>query len=92
MNRLVFGLVAIFAVIIGLMVGTLNSETVHVDLLWVQLDWPLGLLLLISLAFGLLLGILMVYFSRVFPLRLKLRKALAESSRLKDQAITSTDD
>lgn len=92
MNRLVFGLVAILAIVIGLLIGTLNSDAVQVDLLWVQLDWPLGLLLLISLACGLLLGIGLVFIFRVLPLRLRLRKAQAESTRLKNQAITGTDD
>ena len=92
MNRLFFALVAILAVVIGLLVGTLNSDAVRLDLLWVQLDWPLGLLMLIALALGLLLGMMLVYFSRVFPLRLRMRKLQAESERLKSQAVTSIDD
>ena len=66
MNRLIFGLVAIFAITIGLLVGTLNSDRVFLDLLWVQLEWPLGLLLLLALACGLLIGIVMIYLSQVF--------------------------
>jgi uncharacterized integral membrane protein len=92
MNRLIFGLVAIFAITIGLLVGTLNSDKVFLDLLWVQLEWPLGLLLLLSLASGLLLGIVMIYLSQIFPLRLKLRKSQSESVRLQQLDVTPPDD
>ena len=92
MNRLIFGLVSLAAIAVGLLVGALNSDQVRLDLLWVRLDWPLGLLLLLSLAVGLLLGIVMIYFSRVLPLRLKLRKALAETVRAESRNVTGVDD
>ena len=92
MNRLIFGLVSLAAIAVGLLVGTLNSDQVRLDLLWVRLDWPLGLLLLLSLAVGLLLGMVMIYFSRVLPLRLKLRKALAETVRAESRNVTGVDD
>ena len=41
MNRFFFALVAVLAVIVGLLVGTLNSDKVPLDLLWFQLQWPL---------------------------------------------------
>ena len=54
MYRVLFFVVVILAVALGLLVGTLNSANVSVDLLWVRLDWPLGLILLIvGLAFPL---------------------------------------
>jgi len=92
MHRLIFGLVSLAAIAVGLLVGTLNSDQVRLDLLWVRLDWPLGLLLLLSLAVGLLLGMVMIYFSRVLPLRLKLRKALAETVRAESRNVTGVDD
>jgi putative membrane protein len=102
MNRFLFGLVAFFTIVIGLLVGTLNADQVQLDLLWVQLSWPLGLLLLLSLSAGFLLGIIMIYFSQVFPLRLKLRKSKAEVARainsqvigdpLTSREVTGTDD
>ncbi len=92
MHRLIFGLVSLAAIAVGLLVGALNSDQVRLDLLWVRLDWPLGLLLLLSLAVGLLLGIVMIYFSRVLPLRLKLRKALAETVRAESRNVTGVDD
>jgi len=90
MNRLIFGLVAVLAIAVGLLVGTLNSEKVALDLLWLQLDWPLGLLVLLFFVTGLLLGLVMVYLSQVFPLRLKLRKAQGEVARSEAQNVTET--
>ena len=90
MNRLIFGLVAVLAVAVGLLVGTLNSDKALLDLLWLQLEWPLGLLVLLSFAVGLLLGLVMVYLSHVFPLRLKLRKVQAEVARSEARNVTGT--
>jgi uncharacterized integral membrane protein len=67
----IFGAVAILA---GLLIGTLNSEKVALDLLWLQLDWPLGVILVISFATGLLLGLAALYLLAVIPLRISLRK------------------
>ena len=92
MNRLVFTLVAVLAIAVGLLVGTLNSEKVLLDLLWVQLEWPLGLLILLSMAGGLLLGLILVYLSRVFPLSLKLRKLQATVARTEIPDVSNTDD
>lgn len=79
MNRLVFAIVALLAVSVGLLVGTLNAEPALLDLLWLKIEWPLGLLLLLFFAGGLLLGLLLVYFSQILPLRLKLRRSQAQS-------------
>lgn len=75
MYRILFIIVVILAVALGLLVGTLNADIVKVDLLWVQLQWPLGLLILSSAAFGLLLGLLLAWFFGVLPLRSRLRRA-----------------
>lgn len=72
--RIGFILLALAAVTLGLVVGTLNSEPVVVDLLWVQIDWPLGLVILISLVLGLLLGMLLVWLTAVLPARMRLRR------------------
>lgn len=75
MFRLGTALVVILAIAAGLLVGTLNSDSVTLDLLWVQLSWPLGLTVLLFLAVGLLLGIAFTWFGKVLPLRMRLRKA-----------------
>lgn len=92
MNRLVFALVALLAVAVGLLVGTLNAEPAQLDLLWLQIEWPLGLLLLLFFAGGLLLGLLLVYFSQVLPLRLKLRRSQARTAKPATAPETPGDD
>lgn len=75
MYRLAFILVTVLAIVLGLVVGTLNPDTVRLDLLWVQLEWPLGLVLLTAGALGLLTGLLLAWFFSILPLRARLRKA-----------------
>jgi uncharacterized integral membrane protein len=78
--RIAFIIAAFLAVALGLLVGTLNSDTVSVDLLWVQIQWPLGLLLLCVLVVGLLIGLLITWFFSVMPLKTRLRKAQSKES------------
>ena len=91
MNRLFFGLVAVLAIVIGLLVGALNSDKVMLDLLWIQLEWPLGLLILLAFAVGLLLGLVLAYLTHVFPLRLKIRKLQAKAASSQGRGVTDTD-
>ena len=81
MKKIGFILVAIAAIVIGLIVGTLNSDPVNLDLLWVQFEIPLGLAILLGFSFGLIAGLGMVYLGRVLPLRLQLRKARSSLAR-----------
>jgi uncharacterized integral membrane protein len=78
--RIGFIIVAVLAIALGLLIGTLNSDTVGVDLLWVQLQWPLGLLILCVFAVGLLTGLLLIWFFSVLPLRARLRKSRNKES------------
>lgn len=80
MYRIAFIIAAFLAVALGLLVGTLNSDTVSVDLLWVQIQWPLGLLLLCVLVVGLLIGLLISWIFSVMPLKTRLRKAQSKES------------
>lgn len=80
MYRIGFIIVAVLAIALGLLMGTLNSDTVGVDLLWVQLQWPLGLLILCVFAVGLLTGLLLIWFVSVVPLRARLRKSRNKES------------
>jgi uncharacterized integral membrane protein len=73
--RIIFIIITVLAIALGLLIGTLNSDTVNVDLLWVQLDWPLGLLILSSSAAGLVLGLVFSWLFSILPLRSQLRKA-----------------
>jgi uncharacterized integral membrane protein len=76
-KKLGFILIAITAIVVGLLVGTLNSDPVQLDLLWVQFEIPLGLSILLGFSLGVLSGLGMIYLARVLPLRLQLRKARA---------------
>jgi uncharacterized integral membrane protein len=73
--RIAFILITALAVALGLLVGTLNSEITSLDLLWMQLEWPLGLILLCAAAAGLLLGLVLAWLFSILPLRAQLRKA-----------------
>ena len=75
MYRVAFIIIAVLAIAMGLLIGTLNSETVSVDLLWVQLDWPLGLLILSVAAAGLLTGLLLAWIFAIVPLQARLRRS-----------------
>ena len=77
MKKIGFILVAIAAIVVGLLVGTLNAGSVQLDLLWVQFEIPLGLAILLGFSLGLVTGLSVIYFVRVLPLRLQLRKARA---------------
>lgn len=75
-------ILALAAVALGLVVGTLNSEPVNVDLLWIQLQWPLGLVMLIALVSGFGLGAAMTWLTAALPARLQLRKHKGDTGRL----------
>ncbi len=74
MRKIGFILLAIVAIVVGLLVGTLNSSPVQLDLLWIQLELPLGLTILLGFSLGVVTGLIMIYFARVLPLRLQLRQ------------------
>ena len=75
MYRLGLLVVIILAVAIGLIVGTLNHQVLTIDLLWTELTWPSGLILLSAMVIGILIGVLLVFLFSVLPLRMKLRRA-----------------
>ena len=92
MKKLGFILVAITAIVVGLLVGTLNSGAVQIDLLWVQFELPLGLAILLGFSLGVLMGLSVIYLTRVLPLRLQLRKARAASIEQGNTELSLPDD
>lgn len=83
-HRIGFILLALAAIAFGLVVGTLNSDPVAVDLLWQQIEWPLGLVIIVSLVLGFAIGMLLVWLTTVVPLRLKLRRQRTIGARNSD--------
>jgi uncharacterized integral membrane protein len=74
--RVAFIFLMALAVALGLVVGTLNSDPATLDLLWFQIDWPLGLIVLCAVAVGLLLGLTLSWLFGILPLRSRLRRAV----------------
>jgi uncharacterized integral membrane protein len=79
--RIGFIILALAAIALGLVVGTLNSEAVNVDLLWIQIQWPLGLVMLLALVVGLAVGIAMTWLTTVLPTRMQLKKQKGNPGR-----------
>jgi uncharacterized integral membrane protein len=92
MKKLGFILIAIVAIVVGLLVGTLNSSPVQLDLLWIQFELPLGLAILLGFSLGVMSGLSVIYIARVLPLRLKLRKALAALIKQDNTDLSLPDD
>jgi uncharacterized integral membrane protein len=91
-KKLGFILLAIAAIVLGLLVGTLNSSPVQLDLLWVQFELPLGLAVLLGFSMGVILGLCVIYLARVLPLRHQLRKARAALTKQESTDISLPDD
>ena len=92
MKKLGFILIAIIAIVVGLLVGTLNSSPVQLDLLWIQFELPLGLAILLGFSLGVVSGLSAIYISRVLPLRLQLRKARAALVKQENTDLSLPDD
>ncbi len=90
MYRIGFIIVVTLAVAVGLLLGTLNSEAVSVDLLWVQIKWPLGLLILSATTAGLLLGLCLAWFFSILPLRVQLRKLRSQAQNNQSRSLTDS--
>ena len=92
MKKLGFILMVIAAVLVGLMVGTLNSDRVQLDLLFVQFELPLGLAILLGFSLGVIVGLGVIYIARVLPLLHQLRKARIALSRQNSTDLSLPDD
>jgi len=82
--RVIFIIIAVLAIALGLLIGYLNSDSVSFDLLWIQLQWPLGLLMLGVFAVGLLTGLLLAWVFGIMPLRVRLRRSGGKESQRTD--------
>lgn len=72
MQRWVNLLLLLIALCVGGLLGILNQSPTAIDLLFVQVQLPLGLALSLALVLGLFLGALGLWLFRVLPLRRQL--------------------
>jgi len=82
--RVIFIIIAVLAIALGLLIGTLNSDPVSFDLFWIQLEWSLGFLMLGVFACGLLFGLLLAWVFGIVPLRVRLRRSGGKESQRPD--------
>jgi uncharacterized integral membrane protein len=92
MAKLIFTVLALLAVATGLVLGTLNAEPVIVDLLWFQLNWPLGLVLVSTLALGILIGLAGTWVLQVWPARMALKRERSAAGAATTSVAESADD
>jgi uncharacterized integral membrane protein len=78
--RIAVILIVVLALALGLVIGTLNPDPASLDLLWFQIRWPMGLLVLSACALGLVVGIALAWIFSVLPLRARLRKSRLRES------------
>lgn len=85
MQRWLFIILTILAVIVGLTVGLLNAEPVNLDILLTELTTSVGMVVVGSFASGLLLGTLALWAFRLLPLSIKFKRLQREYQHSQDQ-------
>lgn len=86
MFRWLLILLVLAAAVTGLVVGVLNADAVSLDLLVFQVSLPLGALVLLALAVGLLTGLVLAWLLFYLPGRLQ----RSNRSRSKDKGTELT--
>ena len=84
--RLIRLVAAIAFLLLGGVVGALNTQPVRLDLGVVQLDASLGVLALVLLALGMLLGAALIALGVVLPLRRRLRNQTTGAAPARQEA------
>ncbi|MBN8263103.1 MAG: DUF1049 domain-containing protein [Xanthomonadales bacterium] len=84
--RLIRLVAAIAFLLLGGVVGALNTQPVRLDLGVVQLDASLGVLGLVLLALGMLLGAALIALGVVLPLRRRLRNQTTGAAPARQEA------
>ena len=82
--RLLFYILAVAALLAGILFGALNAGTAHIDLYFVQFDLMLGVALLLAMLIGALLAWLLLSLGVIWPLRRRLARERKESRRAID--------
>jgi len=73
-KRLILFIVAVAVIVLSIAMSGLNTEKVVLNLYYLQFDLSLGFLLILTLFFGLLIGLLMALFQFYMPLTSKIRQ------------------
>ena len=84
--RLIRLVAAIAFLLLGGVVGALNTQPVRLDLGVVQFDASLGVLGLVLLALGMLLGAALIALGVVLPLRRRLRNQTTGATPARQEA------
>jgi len=90
--RLIKSLIALFFVVLGVVFGALNRQTVRVDLWFDAIDGRLGLILLSVLLLGAFIGGLVVTAGVVWPLRRRIHRSGSADSGPDTQELASERD
>lgn len=86
MYRISLYILAILALLLGMVIGTLNSDSASIDLFWTQLELPLGATLVIAFVLGVLLGLFALYVFRVLPMAMLLRRTQKKLRQLESSS------
>lgn len=84
--RLIRLVAAIAFLLLGGVVGALNTQPVRLDLGLVRFDASLGVLVLVLLALGMLLGAALIALGVVLPLRRRLRNQTTGAAPARQEA------
>ena len=90
--RLIKSLIALCFVILGVVFGALNKQSVRVDLWFDVIHARLGLVLLTVLLLGAFIGGLVVTAGVVWPLRRRMNRSVSTQSGPDQQELTSERD
>ena len=79
--RLLFYILAVAALLAGILFGALNAGTAHIDLYFIQFDLMLGVALLLAMLIGALLAWLLLLLGVIWPLQRRLARERREARR-----------
>lgn len=83
-------IITLFVLLLGLVIGALNSSEVHLNFLFSSIQTTLGFAIVVSLLVGVLVGSSAVLFFSLIPLYTKLRQAQKMLSQAQADTIQAT--
>ncbi len=73
MKRILPLLLGLPLLVFAFVLGAANADPVVVDLLFISVAWPLGVVLVVTLGAGMVLAGVLLYFLQILPMSLQLR-------------------